>query len=119
MQIESLSKRLGKKLNCQVTREDIPMTTENYWRVVKRLPLEEWSELSAAQITIKVVDPALDALAAGLNEWGVVEAGELPMVEDDVVACTRCVDGKVPVRMLLCPDGSDIVIIFDILARKA
>lgn len=122
MQIESLSKRLDKKLFHKVRRGDVPYFEGevcNIWRVVKRMPMKDWKELSPAQVTTKIVDPMLDVFAASLETWPDPVAAELPLVEDDVVACACCNDGQVPVRMLLCPtpDEEEIVIVVEMLAK--
>lgn len=122
MQIESLSKRLDRKLFYKTSRGKVKVLTEgklNIWRVVKRLPMDEWTSMSPAQATVKVIDPMLDTVAKTLNSWEGATVDELPVVEDDVVACFCCNDGAVPVRMLLCPskEGDEIVIIVEILAE--
>lgn len=122
MQIESLSKRLDRKLFRKVERGDVPHIEGdvcNIWRLVKRMPMKEWKELSPAQITTKVVDPMLDVFATTLEGWPDAKVAELPVVEDDVVACFCCNDGQVPVRMLLCPtpDEEEIVIVVEMLAK--
>jgi len=119
--IESLSKRLDPKLTCSVEQGDVPATTENYYRIVRRFLLDDWKHLSPAQVTIKVVDPALDQFADLLNEWESALAGALPLSEDKRVTSFVSKDGQVPVRMLITPakgadDRDEIVVIIDILA---
>lgn len=118
MQIESLSKRLDRKLYCRVTKTDVPLTTENYWRVVRVFQMDEWKEMSAAAITLKVVDPALDQFAAKLNEWEKADVAALPKLED--VPCFLCTDGTVPIRMLMVSRNNDteVVVVIELLARK-
>lgn len=117
MQIESLSKRLDRKLYCKVTKTDVPLTTENYWRVVRVFPMDEWKEMSAAAITLKVVDPALDQFAAKLNEWEAADVGTLPALDN--VPCFLCTDGTVPIRMLMASSNDEkVVVVIELLARK-
>lgn len=118
MQIESLSKRLDRTLYCKVHKvDDMPITMDNYWRIVRVFPKDEWLEMSAAQITLKVVDPALAQISAMLNEWEEVETTPLPKVDD--VGCFVCTDGSVPIRMLITEklDGG-IVVVIDFAVRK-
>lgn len=122
MQIESLSKRLDRKIHCKTARGRVKVFSDgklNIWRLVKRLPMDQWTEMSPAQATLKVIDPMLDTIAATLNDCDLVTADELPVVEDDIVACFCCNDGNIPVRMLLCPsiNNEEIIVIVEILAE--
>jgi hypothetical protein len=117
--IESLSKRLQPKLKGKVVRGKVPMTTKNYYRLVRRFKTDDWTHMSPAQITAKVVDPALDAIAELLNQYPHAIAAPLPASEDEKVVSFISDDADMPVRMLITPteDGSEIVVVFDILCR--
>lgn len=117
--IESLSKRLQPKLTCTVKRGEVPMIVKNYYRLVRRFKTDDWTNMSPAQVTTKVVDPALDSIAELLNEHPHVTAAPLPESEDENVVSFISEDDDMPVRMLITPtaDGSEIVVVFDILCR--
>lgn len=117
--IESLSKRLQPRLKGKVVRGEVPMTTNNYYRLVRRFKTDDWTHMSPAQVTTKVVDPALDSIATLLNSSPDVIAAPLPASEDERVVSFISDDADMPVRMLITPtaDGSEIVVVFDILCR--
>ena len=122
--IESLSLRLDSKLTASVEQGDVPATSENYYRIVRRFLLDDWKHMSPAQVTLKVVDPALDQFAELLNEWKSAVAAALPLSEDKRVTSFVSKDGQTPVRMLITPtkgtdDRDEIVVIIDILAMPA
>lgn len=120
MQIESLSKRLDRFLYCKAKIAEVEPVVDNYWKVVKRMPMKDWKKLSPAQVTIQVIDPMLKAIAQTLNNWEEAAFAPLDVIENDVVASFVCTDGTVPVRLLLCPtpDEEEIVIIVDLLAKR-
>lgn len=117
--IESLSKRLQPKLKTKVTRGKVPITLKNYYRLVRRFKTDDWTNMSPAQVTAKVVDPALDEIAKLLNNSSDVIAAPLPPSEDERVVSFISNDADMPVRMLITPtaDGQHIVVVFDILCR--
>lgn len=114
--IESLSKRLQPKLKGKVVRGEVPITLKNYYRIVRRFKLDDWQNMSPAQVTTKVVDPALDSIAELFGDSDVV-AAPLPPSEDENVVSFISEDADMPVRMLITPAGDEIVVVIDILCE--
>lgn len=120
--IASLSLRLDKLLDKDVEIElvDLPRTKDNYWYIVRRIQLEEWKELSPAQVTVKYTDPALEQIATVINKLSPCQVGTLPAKGTPQVSAWLSSDGRVPVRMILTydKDTNDVVFLVDILAKS-